>query len=94
MLRTQSIRSKKDRVKVTFVLPADDIYAATSVVGDFNGWDPMAHPLKKRSNNTYSVSAELPRGERFTFRYLSDGDQWFNDPEAEVQEGQNSVLLT
>jgi len=94
MLRTQSIRSKKDRVKVTFVLPADNDLGPTSVVGDFNGWDPLTHPLKKRSNNTYSVSAELPRGERYSFRYLSDGDQWFNDPDVEVQEGDNSVLLT
>jgi len=94
MLRTQSIRSKKDHVKVTFVLPADRDLGPTSVVGDFNGWDPMSHPLKKRSNNTYSVSAELPRGERFTFRYLGDDGQWFNEPDAEAQEGENSVLLT
>ena len=93
MLRTQSIRSKKDHVKVTFVLPGD-LDVPTSVVGDFIGWDPMAHPLKMRSNNTYSVSAELPRGERFTFRYLGDDGQWFNEPDAEAQEGENSVLLT
>lgn len=93
MIRTQSIRSQKDRVKVTFVLPGDHGLGPTSVVGDFNGWDPLSHPFKKRSNDTFSVAAELPRAARFTFRYLSDDGRWSNEPDA-AQDGPNSVLLT
>jgi hypothetical protein len=47
-------------VKVTFALPIAEADLPTSVVGDFNGWDPLAHPLKKRSN----VSLQVPVGER------------------------------
>ena len=32
-------------VKVNFVLPKDAVAGNVSVVGDFNGWDPFAHPL-------------------------------------------------
>jgi hypothetical protein len=30
----------RNAVKVSFVLPQDAIPGKTSVVGDFNGWDP------------------------------------------------------
>jgi hypothetical protein len=36
----------RNAVKVSFVLPQDAIPGKTSVVGDFNGWDPLAHPLR------------------------------------------------
>jgi hypothetical protein len=36
----------RNAVKVSFVLPQDAIPGKTSVVGDFNGWDPFAHPLR------------------------------------------------
>jgi 1,4-alpha-glucan branching enzyme len=93
MIRTQPSRTQKDRVKVTFVLPGDHNHGPTSVVGDFNNWDPLAHPFKKRSNNTYSVAAELPRGTQVAFRYLSGDGRWSNEPDA-AQDGPNSVLLT
>jgi hypothetical protein len=34
--------------KVTFVLPGE--VRPVSVVGDWNDWDPMAHPVRRRSN--------------------------------------------
>jgi hypothetical protein len=39
-------------VKVTFALPADETAAGCSVVGDFNGWQPGMHQLRRRSNGT------------------------------------------
>ena len=36
-------------VRVTFALPTDSPGGAVSVVGDFNNWDPFAHPLRKLS---------------------------------------------
>ena len=37
----------RNAIKVSFVLPQDAIPPGkTSVVGDFNGWDPLAHPLR------------------------------------------------
>ena len=61
-------------VKVTFALPADQIDQPVSVLGDFNNWDPLANPLKKRSNGTRSAVVEVP---------VADGT-WFCDPEADA----------
>lgn len=74
-------------VKVTFVLPPDQPFGKCSVVGSFNGWDPLAHPLKRRSNRTFSAAVELPADGRFAFRYLGEGGVWFDEPEADGWEG-------
>ncbi|CAB4540651.1 unannotated protein [freshwater metagenome] len=68
------------RVKVTFALPSDEVAGNVSVLGDFNGWDPTAHPLKKRSNGTRSAVVELPPGE-YRFKYRTDAGEWFCDPQ-------------
>ncbi len=70
-------------VKVTFALSVDEVDQAVSVVGDFNAWDPFAHPLKKRSNGTRSVSVELAAGEAVRFKYLTADGCWLTDPDAE-----------
>jgi 1,4-alpha-glucan branching enzyme len=77
-----------DGVKVTFVLPLDVAPEATSVLGDFNGWDPFAHPLRKRSNGTRSVSVTVPAGERFHFKYLTAEGAWFCDPDVEQRHNE------
>jgi hypothetical protein len=74
---------KRAPSKVTFILP-DDV-GPVSVVGDFNGWDPAAHPLRRRSNATRSVAVDLPPG-RYAFRYLADGQGFFDEPEADAVE--------
>ena len=71
-------------VKVTFVLGVDECDRPVSVVGDFNGWDPLATPLRKRSNGTRSANIELPTGGSYRFRYLADGGIWFGDHDAEL----------
>ncbi len=90
MLKKQN---KKDGgVKVTFVLPMSDCPGSTSVVGSFNDWDAMSHPLKKRSNGTRSVSVDLAAGDFVEFRYLNDTGDWFNDADAETNEAGNSTI--
>jgi 1,4-alpha-glucan branching enzyme len=74
---------KRKGSKVTFVLGADA--GKVSVVGDFNGWNPHAHPLKKRSNGTQSVTVNVGRG-RHSFRYLAEGGAFFDDPDADELE--------
>jgi 1,4-alpha-glucan branching enzyme len=66
-------------VRVTFVLPADEPAGAVSVVGDFNGWNPFAHPLRRRTNGTRSAVARVPAGSTLRFRYLGEGGRWFDD---------------
>jgi len=88
--------ARKDRVRATFALP--DPGRPVSVVGDFNGWDPLAHPLRRRSNGTRSVVVELTPGRRYRFRYLLDGGVWADDPAADAIEangygGTHGVLI-
>lgn len=75
--------AKDDAVKVTFALPIDDVDQAVSVVGDFNAWDPFAHPLKKRSNGTRSVTVELATGQAVRFKYLTEDGGWLTDADAD-----------
>lgn len=86
---------KRNGNKVTFVLPVDT--GPVSVVGDFNGWDPAVHPLKKRSNGTRSVTVVVTPG-RHCFRYLGEGGAFFDEADADCLEangygGTHSVLL-
>ena len=80
-------------VKVTFVLPVDLTASGCSVVGDFNGWQPGAHQMRRRSNGTRSASVTLPRGTRFRFRYLGTNDHWFNDPDMRELDGSDSIIV-
>jgi len=70
-------------VKVTFVLAEAE--QPVSVVGDFNGWDPYAHPLRKRSNGTRSAAVEVPSGQAIRFRYLDGSGRFFDDCDATIE---------
>ncbi len=83
MLKRSNARSS-DAVKVTFTLPMSDVDQPVSVLGDFNGWDPLAHPLKKRSNGTRSATVELAAGQVVRFKYLAADGQWFCAPATET----------
>jgi hypothetical protein len=79
---------------VTFSLEDD---RPVSVVADFNGWDPLVDPLLLRSNGLRSVAVTLPEGGDVRFRYLADGGEYFDDPDADHREpngfgGTNGVL--
>ena len=85
-----------DEVKVTFSLATDGSENATAVVGDFNGWDPVATPLQRRRGQL-RASVTLAPGRRYAFRYLADGGRWFNDEAADDYQanaygGSDSVL--
>jgi 1,4-alpha-glucan branching enzyme len=77
-------RTKGDATIVTFAVP--DAGHPVSVVADFNGWNPYAHPLKRRSNGTRSVAVELPAGTVARFRYLSGDGRFFDDPDGDGWE--------
>jgi 1,4-alpha-glucan branching enzyme len=79
-------------VRVTFMLPATEPAGAVSVVGDFNGWDPYAHPLRRRGNGARSAAVDVPVGSTLHFRCLAEGGVWFDDESASVRDAQGACL--
>ncbi len=99
MIKHSTAKGSRNDIKVSFILPGDRVAGKVSVVGDFNSWDPHAHPLRKRSNGTRSVSVSLPAGRRFAFRYLVEDGRWLDDEEANAFEpngvgGVNGIVAT
>ena len=86
--------------KVKFSLSGDQYKSASSIllVGDFNNWQLGETPLKlTKTTGAWSVSLDLETGKDYQFRYLIDGTNWENDPQADkfVPSGlgsENSVL--
>lgn len=70
MIRRVPAKNSTD-VAVTFTIPAGGPRStAMSVVGDFNGWDPTAHPLTaSTADGVRSATVSLPGGQRYRFRY-------------------------
>jgi 1,4-alpha-glucan branching enzyme len=83
---------KNGTVRVTFTLPADEPDGAVSVVGNFNDWDPYAHPLRLRSNQTRSAAVTVPAGSTLHFRYLAEGGVWFDDETISASNGQDVAI--
>ena len=79
-------------VRVTFALPADEPDGAVSVVGNFNDWNPFAHPLRRRANRTRSAAVTVPAGSTLHFRYLAEGGRWFDDETLSVPVGQDVAI--
>jgi 1,4-alpha-glucan branching enzyme len=98
-LKKQFLKSKPV-CKVTFELPIDKVQDASevAVVGTFNNWDASATLLKKQKNGLFKGTFEFPVGESVEFRYLADGNSWFNEEEADsfkaagVADEQNCVI--
>lgn len=79
-------------VRVTFVLPGTEPAGAVSVVGDFNDWDPHAHPFRKRSSGVRSAVVTIPAGATVHFRYLAEGGVWFDDETVSELDAQGACL--
>ncbi len=84
----------KGCTQITFVLPQDTPEGPVSVVGDFNHWNPAAHPLEPRGDGARAASVTLPAHSAHSFRYLAAGDYWFDEEDADGHDGTNSRLHT
>lgn len=82
--------SRDGLVQVHFALPAET--GPVSVVGDFNAWDPYAHPMVSGKDGLYSVTVSVPRGETFAFRYLGHGGRWFDEQDAQEYDHRGAIL--
>ncbi|AZM93904.1 isoamylase early set domain-containing protein [Streptomyces sp. W1SF4] len=87
-------KQAKGRTQVTFRLPGDTPEGPVSVVGDFNHWNPAAHPLQNQGDGTRKATGALPAHSAHSFRYLAAGDYWFNDPASDGHDGPNSRIHT
>ena len=79
-------------VPVTFRFPARLIPTArtVSVVGSFNGWNPVVHRLHRTANDEWAVTVYLTPG-RAVYCFSVDGVMWL-DPadEGRVPNGWGS----
>jgi len=82
-------------VEFVFVAPTA---RNVSLVGDFNGWDAKATPMRRTDGRTtWSVAVPLPAG-RHVYAFVVDGDAWVADPQAPLAPEQwygqrNSVVI-
>ncbi|GAA2355080.1 isoamylase early set domain-containing protein [Nonomuraea africana] len=76
---------------LTFTLPAD-IPGRISVVGDFNHWDPYAHPMTRTEQGAHTAVVPLPQGTSICFRYLAEGGVWLDEPDADDRDERGSIV--
>ncbi len=91
MIKMTKLR-RAGMVRVTFTLPVSEPSGPVSVVGDFNDWDPFAHPLRRRARGTRSTSVTVLPGSTLRFRYLAEGGQWFDDETIPAGEGLDAII--
>lgn len=65
--------------RVTFELPAAVAAQTACLCGEFNNWEPDAHPMKRRKDGSFSLTVQLGVGQTLRYRYLLDGARWEND---------------
>ena len=76
-MRHSDQRKTAKRRRILFSIDAPQAHEV-AVVGDFNTWDRVSHPLKKDDNGLWQKIMMLPPG-RYEYKFLVDG-QWRTDP--------------
>jgi 1,4-alpha-glucan branching enzyme len=87
---THGKSNRKGQVEILFTLPAE--VGPVSVVGDFNGWDPFAHPMTLGADGHYRVAVDVPHGKSYAFRYLGDGGRWFDEEAAHEYDARGAII--
>ena len=83
--------AKKMAKPVNFVCVAPQA-SQVHLTGDFNDWDPLAHPLRRRANRTRSAAVTVPAGSTLHFRYLAEGGRWFDDETLAASDGPDAAI--
>lgn len=79
------------RRTLTFILPLEWA-GRVSVVGNFNDWTPGRLTLSA-AGGVAEASVDLPSDYIAVFRYLAEGDHWFDEEQADFVDGGGSVVL-
>ncbi len=101
MSYTKRFLKSKAICKVRFVVSAEEAHGAGDMIyltGEFNSWNTTTHPMKKRKDGSFALEIDLPTGQDFQFKYLTDAGVWFNDSDADAYiacsfaGGENSLI--
>jgi 1,4-alpha-glucan branching enzyme len=97
MLKKRQFR-KQNITKVTFVLQPEVEGDSVYLAGEFNDWQ-TSQPMRRQKDGSWRITVGLEPGGEYQFRYLVDGERWFNDPQADKYipnpyGDQNSVVVT
>ncbi|WP_299824849.1 isoamylase early set domain-containing protein [uncultured Pontibacter sp.] len=85
----------KDQCKVKFAVSIEDA-DRVEILGLNNDWDkPLA--MSRKKNGIFECVQTLPKNSIHEFKYLVNGTEWRNDPDADSENpneygGTNSVL--
>lgn len=63
--------ARKTLRAVNFICQAPQA-CAVSLVGDFNNWNPAAHPMRQMPDRAWLLTVELPHGHH-RYAFLVDG---------------------
>ncbi len=66
-----SLRYEKTLRAINFICAAPQA-KAVSLVGDFNNWDPAAHPMKQMPDKNWLLTMELKHGHH-RYAFMVDG---------------------
>jgi 1,4-alpha-glucan branching enzyme len=93
----------KSVCEVKFEVPEEQLSSGEAVsqvclVGEFNGWDNEANPMK-RVKGVWKTSLKLETEREYQYRYLVNGATWQIDWNADKYvsngvDGDNSVVVT
>ena len=76
----RSFGPKQTLRAVNFICNAPQAQSV-SLVGDFNGWNPAAHPMKRMPDGAWLLTVELKHGHH-RYAFLVDGSLSL-DPQAQ-----------
>lgn len=81
---TRKYAKDKTVCSVTFSMDAQEAGNPRKLflAGDFNGWDPVALPMRKRQGR-FSATVTLAAGAQHQYRYVTDQGVWLNDTAAD-----------
>lgn len=81
MASPAGVDARNDLTTVTFVFRAPGA-SRVCLVGDFNGWDPNATPLRRAAlGDVWTAQVPLQRG-LHAYAFVIDGSDWSFDPSA------------
>lgn len=87
------------KVEITFTMPALEGVDRLYLVGDFNDWSIVSHPLTRSGDGSWGITLPLEAKRSYEFRYFDNHGHWHNDWQADAYVpnhfgGDNSVVHT